>query len=568
MTLRSTKAELEFLLADKDNKVIALTGKWGTGKSYMWSEVKKSSKDDSIKDSLYVSLFGLGSLSEAKIRIVQSALARDEDGGRTLWKSITGHVQRAKKVLVSLDTRFSALDELALLTVPAILKGKMIVIDDIERMHRDLHIDELMGFIDEFVQQHDSRFLLILNSDQLSDVQLWNTLHEKVVDQEISLLTSATEAFEIAISEVPSDHNRAIGSAVQLCGVTNIRIIRKIIKVVNKLVAGRSGLPEPVVARIVPSTVLLTSIHYKGISDGPDFDFVLTYGSFDADDIGGANHPVELEVKKRRDRWSRLLSSLRIMGADEFELLIAEYLQSGLLDGSTVGQLIDRYAREHESMAAKDQCGIFFQQAFWDHRCTDADLLAEANRLSRNCHLLDAFTVTSLAATVARISGGEALADEILDRWIASFNERDHSGFTFENHFARPIHARIQAEFEAATQRADAQTTVFDACMHLVNTNGWGDRQKVAMRGATVQDMERLIRELPADQLRSFIAKMMDLSANMEMYRPHFGSAMDNFLEACRVIVRDPQAGRLPTLLRDVFSGTTLADQLENQVVV
>ncbi|MCX7034227.1 MAG: hypothetical protein NT046_09690, partial [Arenimonas sp.] len=233
-------------------------------------------------------------------------------------------------------------------------------------------------------------------------------------------------------------------------------------------------------------------------------------------------------------------------------------------DGSAVGQVIDRYAREHESMAAKDQCGLFFQQAFWDHRSTDADLLAEAHRLSGICHLLDVFTVTSLSTTVARIPGGEALADEIIGRWIASFNERDHNEFTFENHFARPVHKRIQAAFDAATQRADAQTTVLDACMHLVNTNGWGDRQKVAMRGATVQDMERLIRELPVDQLRAFIAKMMDLSANMEMYRPHFGSAMDNFLEACRVIVRDPQGGRLPALLRDVFSGTTLADQLEN----
>lgn len=50
MSLKSTKEQLAQLLMEKDNKVIALSGKWGTGKSYMWDQVKASSGDDMVKE--------------------------------------------------------------------------------------------------------------------------------------------------------------------------------------------------------------------------------------------------------------------------------------------------------------------------------------------------------------------------------------------------------------------------------------------------------------------------------------------------------------------------------------
>ena len=69
-----------------------------------------------------------------------------------------------------------------MLAVPGILKDKVIVLDDIERKHDKLSIDEVLGFIDEFTQQHGARFVVILNSDQLDNRKVWDTLREKVVE--------------------------------------------------------------------------------------------------------------------------------------------------------------------------------------------------------------------------------------------------------------------------------------------------------------------------------------------------------------------------------------------------
>lgn len=84
----------------------------------------------------------------------------------------------------TLHPGFAAIDEIALLAVPAILRKRVIVIDDIERKHAALSIDEVMGFIDEFTQVYGSRILLILNSDQLDDKAMWDKLREKVIDHD------------------------------------------------------------------------------------------------------------------------------------------------------------------------------------------------------------------------------------------------------------------------------------------------------------------------------------------------------------------------------------------------
>lgn len=93
------------------------------------------------------------------------------------------------------------------------------------------------------------------------------------------LNTSTSEAFNIAASLTPSVHADRICSTVETCSLTNIRIIRKIINAVNKVLCTGQELSETVLTRVIPSTVLLSAIHYNGIEDGPDFDFVLAQGT-------------------------------------------------------------------------------------------------------------------------------------------------------------------------------------------------------------------------------------------------------------------------------------------------
>lgn len=564
--MKSTKDHLVQLLADRDNKVIALSGKWGTGKSHLWREVKAASEDEAVKAALYVSLFGLRDMNQIKLKVVQSALPSAEKHSAA-WEKVRVGMEGAKKVLTSLHKGFSALDELALLAVPSLLKEKVIVLDDVERKHDKLSIDEVLGFIDEFTQQHGARFVLILNSDQLDDRRVWETLREKVVDQEIRLSTSTSEAFGIAIGLTPSPYADRLRAAAERCALTNIRIIRKVIKALNRILRNRTDLSDALLSRVVPSTVLLSAVHYKGIEDGPDFDFVLSQGTPNDWSVSLEKDKAEDEENRRKSKWKLLLNDLGIHGCDDYELLVIEFLQSGLFDPSAVAAIIDRYAVENDAMTARNDLNKFFERLIWDHRLTEADLLAEAKELAPRVHLIDVHNFTSFHDAVEELPGGKDVAKDMLDRWIAEFKAKNFDDFDDDNMFGRKVHPAIQAEFEAIKTNSQAKLTVFDACEFIVKHSGWNVRQELAMKGATVADFEAGIKTIDIKGLRLFMRRMLEMTMQPGGYREHFGQATDRFAEACKNIAQDPNSGRLGKLIKKLFADSKLSHLVEPPTV-
>jgi len=566
MSLSTTKKHVVELLGDPDNKVIALSGKWGTGKSHLWRAVKSDSKDERVKASLYVSLFGLSSMDQVKLKIVQSAIPK-ADENPSWWDNAKKSWGAASKLLESFHKGFSALNEIALLAVPSILKDRVIVLDDIERKHEKLSVDEVMGFIDEFTQQHGARIILILNSDQLTDRKIWDTLREKVIDQELRLETSPAEAFDIAGGIHPSPYANRIKKTVETCCVTNIRIICKVIKAVNRILGNRVDLSDDVLSRIVPSTVLLSAIHYKGIEDGPDFDFVLKIGSPDLTDWKKKADELD-EPAKRSAKWRLQLQELGIHACDEYEQLVVEFLRSGLFDVADVEKVIQRYASEADVMKAKKLSQNLHEHVIWHYKLTEAELLAEAQALVQHAHLLDLYTVTSLHGLVSGLNGGTAVADAIVDRWIDFFRSKNSDVSDFDNFFRGPIHPRIQTELDALKAAAQAKTTIFDACEYVAKNGGWGRKQEAAMKSASVVDFEATIHSLGMDDLRLFLCRFVDMCVHKGTYLAHFGSAMDHFTQACRNITADPNQARLGALIKLLFKDAKIESELSPPAAV
>jgi len=563
MSLKTTKTHLIQLLSDPYNSVIALSGKWGTGKSHLWREVKEESKDNKIKSALYVSLFGLSSMDQVKLKIIQNAIPNAEEHPSWWEKSRKGW-SAASKLLESFHKGFSALNEIALLAVPSILKDKVIVLDDIERKHVNLSVDEVMGFIDEFTQQHGARIIIILNSDQLADRSLWDNLREKVIDQELRLDTSPMEAFDIAVGIVPSAYASRIKKTIETCGITNIRIICKVIRAVNRILNNRIDLSEDVLGRVIPSTVLLSAIHYKGIEDGPDFEFVLNVGKNAWGEDWGKKEDELDEAGKKRARWHLQLHELEINSCDEYEKIVVDFLNSGMFDVADVAKIIERYSSEAELMRVQGLSRQLHDHLIWHYNMTEPELVAEAKILAEKANLLDAYTVTSLHKLVSELADGGLVADLIVDTWITAFKLRNvqDEDFDLDDLLRRPMHPRIKAEFDAMKATSQAKTTVFDAVKHIAQHNGWGSKQEGVMKSTTVQDFEATIKSLDINDLRMFMSRFLNLCVQRVTYQPHFGSAMDHFIEACRNICADPSDVRLGDLIKLLFKDANLESEL------
>ena len=464
MSMLKAKQNLEDLLADREVRVLALSGKWGTGKSHLWKGVRNSSTDPDVNSALYVSLFGVASLAELKLKLVQSAMPLLEKKGPRA-DAVKGAVHTAKHAVQSFFKLGSALDELALLAVPAMVRDKFIVVDDIERKHAKLSIDEVLGFIDDFTQNYGCRILLILNTDQLADKGDWETFREKVIDEELRLETTPVEAFEIACQLSPSQFAAKIKPAVEACGLTNIRIIRKVIRTANKILAGHTPLPDDVLSRVIPSMVLLSAIHYKGIDDGPTMAFVLDTDSRVSRLIARSGRERRGEDATDQDKlhakWELLLDRLGIAYTDEFEKLVSDYLNAGLVDRSAVDVVIRRYRQEQQRAGAQARVREFFQDSIWDPELSPAAIVEKARRLLDDVSHLDCYTVTSLHEELSGVEGGTGLAEQIVSLWInallssAAAPNADASQFIFDNWIGRAVHPLIVAAFAEARARIE-----------------------------------------------------------------------------------------------------------------
>lgn len=566
MSLKKTKEQLIQQLGQADNRVIALSGNWGTGKTHLWNEVKSGSEDDKVKNALYVSLFGLSSIDQVKRKLIETAIPGVESHGG-LFDGLKNFFRVGVTAASEHYKALAAINDLNLLLMaPVVLRNKFIVIDDIERKHKKLGIDEVLGFIDEYSQQHASRFVLVLNDDQLStnnaQKKLWATFREKVIDQEIKLSTSADEAFSIAVRLRPSKYAEAIKLASITCALTNIRVVVKVIKVANQILADRD-LDEAIQARVVPSIVLFSAIHYRGMDDGPDFKFALNVGNPNWEDFAEDKDEAPTPAEKREDSWRMLMQELGIHGCDEFEKHLVEFLESGLFEPASIEAVIDRYAAETEAMKARETARNFLKRVFWDHRVDESQLVAEAAVLPASAGLFDPFVATELQSVLAQLPEGAAIGDAIIDGWIEAYRESNPSTVNDENPFGNPLHPKIQAEFDAVKATAEANATVVDACMHVIENSGWGALQKVALRQATAADFEAAIREMEdLDKFRRFMRQMINMRIQRATYDPHFGKATEHFVEACRTIANDAGSPRLASLVKRLFGETPLASEL------
>ena len=560
MTMEKTKAQLTHLLADKDNKVIALTGKWGTGKSYLWNEVKNESKDDAVKKALYVSLFGLSDMDQVKFKLLQSAIPRVKANG-DLFNQVKILWNNGLKFLRALDGRFAAIDNLQLLVVPNLLKGKVIVLDDIERKHEKLNIDEVLGFIDEYTQQNGARFVLIFNSDKLVDVDLWNTFREKVVDQEIGLNTSPSEAFDIAIRLSPSSYEKEIREVSKRCDLTNIRVIRKVIKVVNSILEKQIDPSDVLLRRVIPSTVLLAAVHYKGIENGPDLQFILNYSLVNEVFNNSQNDSNENRESDRTSKWKLLLKDLGIELFGDYEHQVNYFLHSGLIDVEAVQAIINQYAMEDSHNIFYKNLREFVTRLEWDPKQTDEALLNESIGLEKNINWINAQDFSSLYYAIEKLTGGLDVAKRLMEKWLEALQDKDYDYYETRKISQQNIHPKIQKAFESYERTKPSNIEFSDACISIIS-NDWNKQKIQIMKMGKAVDFENAIKSFSAKNLWAFVDFMVEIIKHPSQDEKTLGNIHEPFIEACKNIVKDPHSGRLGKIIQREFGKINRNDLL------
>ena len=560
MSIKIAEEQIKKLLADKENKVIAVMGKWGTGKTYFWKRLKgDKSASDNIKNSLYVSLFGIKDLKQLKFKILQSAFPKGMQDSRFFEA-----IRTARGFLKTIHNGFAVMDDLALLAVGDCVNGKVIVLDDIERKHEDLDIVEVLGFIDGAVYQHKAQFVLIFNNEKLHDVEKFKTYYEKIIDNEIHYQPASGEIFEITKELIVHENfHNFIEAAIEECEIVNIRIIKKIIKIINILFKNHANIEQNILRKLIRSTILMSAVKYKGIECAPEFEDIFQRKR----KFSFLKQEFKKEVsdeKKEDEKWTALKSTFGITEFGEYEALLFNYLSSGAMDENHLLEIINEHLLNVEKLQAQYAASEFRQQLFWNHHLSNEQLVEKARNFINTSHFLDKSTVSIIYKDICKLEGGHEVAEKILDNFCENFEYR-YDDFDFETMVGNEVNPRIIQIPEKKKIDYFSNINIFEILYSIQRTSGWGEKEKFVINSTKVEDFERIIVNVEYKEFKFLMLKMLDMYKHISIYREHFGEGIDNFILACRNVYSNSPSERIKKVMKSILENQDCKNILQGE---
>ncbi len=230
------KKRVQDLLSHSEWTTLLLRGPWGCGKTSaiksLLNEAKDSSNNDRLKVGTYsfVSLAGISTIPDER-SLFLSGIESWKDLPIENVKGLTKTIGKIGKALVAvggLGSRIEGLPDLLTMAITPLMKGALVILDDLERRSDDLPIDDVMGVVMRLAEERECKVVVISNEDKLKqeDKEKLNGAREKLFDLEFLFNPSTDEAVS-AIAANEKDRER-LSPVFEALDLNNLRVITKV----------------------------------------------------------------------------------------------------------------------------------------------------------------------------------------------------------------------------------------------------------------------------------------------------------------------------------------------------
>lgn len=497
MSVQITKAVLKDFLGGAETNVLALTGAWGTGKTYAWREALLTHKDSiKFKHYCYVSLFGINSMAELRMSLFTKSVAVSTLGQKLDFATINEHwCSIAKDWLKGQYERFGpmmrslphgssvslGLEALA----PSAVRDTLVCFDDFERQ-TTITAEDVLGLITELREERGCKVALIFNAEKLGAKDAYRAYREKAIDFEVLYAPTVQEAFDLVFDAAFPKRDLALRHVVDL-GITNVRILRKLQQLIMRIASEMVHMHSNMIEAAIATTVLLCWCAYAPDMSKPKIEEIENWNKSLMSFKGEADlDPLTLA-------WVRRLKAYGFTHVDDLDLAIARVVERGYVEGTgfvEVAKKLDEELRSAEMSVPFTAVWDRFHDSFSD----DQDVfIAELHDAA--LHAIAQISSGDLNATVRLLRDllRDDLADDLIDKFVEANRGKPKTFDLKEHPFGGSIDdTKLRATFEAVHSRLTQLPGLEEAVTFMAKNSGYNPEHLEAMKMASVDDYQAM----------------------------------------------------------------------------
>ena len=492
---------------------LALRGRWGVGKTFLWNRVvQEAASADELGRAryAYVSLFGLTSLDEVKAEIVARRRSADDLDPYADEGSAVKAARWTKRKLSSQFRHFKDHPKLTAVLGPSVAgavafdwlgRNALVCFDDLERRGDGLDLGDVFGLATQLRDERGCDVLFVLNDGQLGDAAAAYARHgEKAIDVQVRFSPTPTERFELVFADDYPNRDVVRDSCVKL-RISNVRALQRIDRALREVGPWLTGHRPETVEEAVRIVVLLVWAYHDADGDAPPYRRVrLGKKGGRGDDLASLLAPDENVTDEDRalaELWKRY-------GPVDGGLALFEiggFVERGWLDGEALDRHLSRRdedAVKRQGRASFDAAWDLFHAGFGDN----ADELTQAFADALHTHEARvSLKEAGNAIGLVRELGAEDLADSMVERYMRHCRR-------WLRHGNRASVTRIETLNDPVLERRvrevigqrDDRTTLAEAMGDVAEGDSWGGDSSEAIRAATAEEIETYLRAADVDE--------------------------------------------------------------------
>ena len=401
----------------------------------------------------------------------------------------------------------------------ALLKGRWIVFDDLERVSKSFSMESFMGLVEYLVNQLDCRIMLVLNNKKLflEQNESWNRYFEKLIDKEIELKMDAKEAFETSFSNhslVLEQFKSELLDVFVRCNISNIRLMKKILSEYEILVQNTDDSLRPFLKEPLPAIVLWLLIKFNAFEE-IDWSFLDLLESGNVNLWRDCDSP---DLNKKRCFYFDLYVTKLGIHRLQVDQVFKEYAETGLVQDDRLRISLEVLKRISLNNGFRIQINDFISRCYDCPGFSNSELKTELDTLIVEW-TADKFVpvgvIESLCRAVDDALNEAERVQKIEDLWICSLEHQcahENSNVLQDINLDSVVRERIKKGIRDLQDKYQNGLSLKDVLLRVISNNlAMLDTERQVIKTATEDDFKDLLSDLDDRIWKDVVELLIDL---------------------------------------------------------